>query len=102
MMDYTDGEEFGLTLGNLPKIHEENIIKWFKIEPVKNTLDNIMDELIYRVTFQPMKPFNSLIDLHITRPSGGRWKFKISLKATIPNIDDEITIRSPLNRTATV
>merc|ERR1711990_421720 len=49
-----------------------------------------------------MKPFQSLIDLHITRPSGGRWKFRISLKASIPDADDEITIRSPLNRTATV
>ena len=43
-----------------------------------------------------------MMDLHITRPSGGRWKFKISLKATIPVEDDNITIRSPLNRTATI
>ena len=50
-MDFTEGEEFILNLGNLPSDHEKNIQKWFKIEPIKNTLDNIMDELIYRVTF---------------------------------------------------
>jgi hypothetical protein len=51
MMDYTEGEEFLLTLGNLPKKQAQNIERWFKIEPVKNTLYNILDELIYRVTF---------------------------------------------------
>jgi|ETNmetMinimDraft_25_1059894.scaffolds.fasta_scaffold391622_1 hypothetical protein len=51
MMDYTVGEEFLLTLGSLPKRHADCIEKWFKIEPVKNTLNNILDELIYRVIF---------------------------------------------------
>ena len=50
-MDYTSGEEFGLTLGNLPKDQENNIKKWFKIEVIKNSLDHVMDELVYRVTF---------------------------------------------------
>jgi len=50
-MDYTEGEEFLFTLGNLPKEHANNIELWFKIEVVKNTLNNIIDELIYRVTF---------------------------------------------------
>ena len=56
-MNFKLGEEFGLSLGNVPEEHKLNIEKWFKIEPVKNTLDNLLDELIYRVTFQPMKPF---------------------------------------------
>jgi len=102
IMDFDEEEEFTLELGDLPEQHAKNISKWFRIEPVKNTLKNLMDELIYRVIFQPMKPLHAIIDLHITRPSGGRWKFKISVKATTPNIDDAIVIRSPLNRTATI
>jgi len=38
----------------------------------------------------------------VSRPSGGRWNFKIKLKATIPDPDDDIVIRSPLNRTQTI
>ena len=38
IMDFNEEEEFTLELGNLPKEHSKNISKWFKIEPVKNTI----------------------------------------------------------------
>ncbi len=99
LVDYTEGEKFILDFGDLPKNKAKNIQKWFQVVPKKDTLDSVYDELVYLVTFAPLKPFSAIIDIHITRPSGGRWKFKIQLKASKPSVDDMIVIRSPLNRT---
>jgi len=46
-----------------------------------------------------MKPFKISVDLVFYKKSGGRWKFKLSLEATTPDIDDIILIRSPMNKT---
>ena len=36
-----------------------------------------------------MKPFKSgTLDLVITRPEGGRWKFRLQLEALEPDPDD--------------
>ena len=59
-----------------------------------------------------MKPFKILIDLLINISTGGRWKYlikiiiysryKLQLEASEPDVDDIITIYSPLNKTASV
>lgn len=46
-----------------------------------------------------MKPIKMVLDLVFFKKSGGRWKFKVSLEATTPDIDDIILIRSPMNKT---
>jgi len=99
LVDYVKDEKFKMELGNLPDKIAENIRKWLTVDPIKNSLDSLYDELVYKVTFQPLKPMSTVIDLHVSRPSGGRWNFKIKLKASIPDPDDDIVIRSPLNRT---
>ncbi len=60
-------------------------------------MDSVLDELIFNVEFLPMKPLAAVVGLMIYKHSGGRWKFKVNLKATMPDVDDYITIRSPLN-----
>merc|ERR1719229_2115676 len=40
--------------------------------------------------------------LVITRSSGGRWRFDLKLEATEPEVDDTISIQSPLNKPASV
>jgi len=54
------------------------------------------------VRFAPLRPFVTLCNLVITRASGGRWRFDLKLEATEPDVDDTITIQSPLNKPASV
>lgn len=49
------------------------------IDPIKNTLSHVHDNLIYRITFMPLKPFSAIVELQVTRKSGGRWNFKVKL-----------------------
>jgi hypothetical protein len=46
-----------------------------------------------------MKPFKMKFDISFFKKSGGRWKFKVSLEATQPDVDDTIMLRSPMNKT---
>jgi len=55
-----------------------------------------------KVRFSPLRPFVALCNLVITRASGGRWRFDLKLEATEPEVDDTISIQSPLNKPASV
>jgi hypothetical protein len=55
-----------------------------------------------RVHLAPLRPFVALCNLVITRASGGRWRFDVKLEATEPEVDDTISIQSPLNKPASV
>jgi len=44
----------------------------------------------------------ALCNLVLTRASGGRWRFDLKLEATEPEVDDTISIQSPLNKPASV
>ena len=39
------------------------IILWMTIDPIKNTLRDVHDSLIYRITFMPLKPFSAVVEL---------------------------------------
>ena len=102
LVDTNPEEAFGLELGKIPKELSKNLAKWLKITPIKNKLDEVDEALVFNVVFEPMKPFKSVIDILVFKKSGGRWKFKISLEATQPDVDDLIIIRSPMNKTTSV
>jgi len=55
-----------------------------------------------RVRLAPLRPFVALCNLVITRQAGGRWRFDVKLEATEPEVDDTISIQSPLNKPASV
>eukprot|EP00927_Polykrikos_kofoidii_P033789 TRINITY_DN28631_c0_g1_i1.p1 TRINITY_DN28631_c0_g1~~TRINITY_DN28631_c0_g1_i1.p1 ORF type:complete len:1661 (+),score=302.97 TRINITY_DN28631_c0_g1_i1:478-4983(+) len=55
-----------------------------------------------KVRFSPLRPFIANCNLVITRASGGRWRFELKLEATEPDVDDTISIQSPLNKPASV
>ena len=102
LADLVVGEPFLIDFADIPEKHQSNIRKWLKITPIKDTLDSVLDELIFNVEFIPMKPLTAVVGLMIFKHSGGRWKFKVNLKSTMPDVDDFITIRSPLNQTASI
>lgn len=43
-----------------------------------------------------------MCNLLINQASGGRWRFDLKLEATEPEVDDTISIQSPLNKPASV
>jgi hypothetical protein len=59
-------------------------------------------EVSLRVRLAPLRPFVALCNLVITRATGGRWRFDVKLEATEPDVDDTISIQSPLNKPASV
>jgi hypothetical protein len=59
-------------------------------------------EVGLKVRFAPLRPFVAMCNLVITRASGGRWRFDLKLEATEPEVDDTISIQSPLNKPASV
>jgi len=66
------------------------------------TLDVAKDPLNFTMRFEPLKPFKAQAELVIYKSSGGRWKFNAVFEATEPQVDDIITIQSPLQKTSSV
>jgi len=54
------------------------------------------------VRFTPLRPFVAMCNLLITRASGCIWRFDLKLEATEPEVDDTISIQSPLNKPSSV
>jgi len=54
------------------------------------------------VKFAPLRPFTAMCNVVVTRSSGGRWRFDLSLEATEPEVDDTILLQSPLKKPASV
>lgn len=84
--------------------HKEstNIEKWLKVKPVRNKLSNPDEEVEFSFNFLPHKPFKTIIEFILSKPSGGRWKFKIGLTATHPDYFDVLNIVSQLNVRKTI
>ena len=49
-----------------------------------------------------MRPFKTQVEFIIYKSSGGRWKFNAVFEALEPEMDDIITIQSPLHKTSSV
>lgn len=71
-----DSETYSMELAGIPKEYEGMLTnsKWIKFRDVKNTLSDPADYLIYEATFAPLKPFKTVVELTISKQSGGRWK----------------------------
>ena len=102
MYDGTTEEEFYIELDNIPDKDKNIINRSLELRGIKKTLKNPNEPLVYSMSFLPMKPLNTSFDLCVFRKLGGLWKFKMFLEATIPDVDDIITIHSPLNQTTSI
>lgn len=79
-----------------------NIEKWLKIKPIKNKINNPSEEVEFSFNFLPHKPFKTTVEFILSKPSGGRWKFKIVLIASEPDFFDTLNIISQLNVRKTI
>ena len=93
---------FTYEIANIPMEMQNLIKKCFTIGEIKNSIENNKDELKYLVKFNPMKPLKSQIDLIISKPTGGKWKFRVFLEATDPDEDDTLVVYAPLNSTRSI
>lgn len=118
-LDTTPGDRQGDTLScrlDMPPQHQALVSKCFDISldpearptPASSSDDNRRSaaagdsQVNLKVRFVPLRPFVALCNLVITRASGGRWRFDVKLEATEPEVDDTISIQSPLNKPASV
>jgi len=86
--------------------HQALVSKCFDIslgtDPNATSRHTEMAQVSLKVRFAPLRPFVAMCNLVITRSSGGRWRFDLKLEATEPEVDDTISIQSPLNKPASV
>jgi len=115
-LDTTPGDRHGDTLScrlEVPPQHQALVSKCFDItldpegaasssEEGKRGAALSESQVSLKVRFAPLRPFVALCNLVITRASGGRWRFDVKLEATEPEVDDTISIQSPLNKPASV
>lgn len=80
----------------------ESIEKWLRVKQLKSRLSGPDDELSFAFSFLPHKPLKAGAELIVSRPSGGRWKFRLMLVATDPDFFDTLNIVSQLNVRKTI
>jgi hypothetical protein len=72
------------------------------IDQKTNSLQHSEEPLVFNLRFEPLRPFKSQVEFIIHKSSGGRWKFNVIFEALDPEVDDVITIASPLHKTSSV
>lgn len=69
---------YTLELANIPpefeKILNNPAHKAIAFTSIKNTLSDPSESLCFKATFQPLKPFKTVVELVIIKSTGGRWK----------------------------
>ena len=87
---------------NVPSHYEKLIERALLVEFSKDNLKHAKDSLELEFMFKPMKPFKCSFDLLITKREGSRWRYKVLLEGTDPEVDDIIEIESNLMVTSSV
>ena len=58
--------------------------------------------LVFLMRFEPLRPFKASLEFIVYKSTGGRWKFNMVFESADPEVDDVITIQSPLQKTSSV
>lgn len=108
-LDTSPGDQQGDSLTcqlEVPQQYQALVSKCFSIsleaQPDAPLRQSEKAQVSLKVHFAPLRPFVAMCNLVITRASGGRWRFDLKLEATEPEVDDTISIQSPLNKPASV
>mmetsp|Transcript_28943 Transcript_28943/g.66987 ORF Transcript_28943/g.66987 Transcript_28943/m.66987 type:complete len:2816 (+) Transcript_28943:96-8543(+) len=83
---------------NLAKIVEQSLTLSLNNSPPVPPNGVVRFDLV----FQPMRAMRAKVELVVTRPSGGRWRYALELLGTEPEIDDIITIEGVLLKKCSV
>jgi hypothetical protein len=94
-------ETFGFELV-VPPPMQKLVDASLTVNAVAATISSPSEPVKFQLTFAPMRPFATAVQLFVTRGSGGRWPFEVQLDALEPDPDDVIVVEAALNTTATV
>lgn len=99
----TQPEEFSFSLGYPKNLTSAPALKrCLSLQLTEPILYSGLDALKFTVAFEPLRPVRTTLDLSVEKKSGGRWRFKLNVEATDPDIDDVIEIQSPIHKTSSV
>ena len=71
-------------------------------EQKSDRIRNAEDPLEFAMRFEPLRPYKTNTEFVIYKSTGGRWKFNVVFEALEPEVDDVISIQSPLHKTSSV
>lgn len=83
---------FEYSFENIPAQYQKQIEKSLLVELSKDNLKHAKDNLELEFMFKPMKPIKVAFDILITKKEGSRWRFRVLLEGTDPEVDDIIEI----------
>lgn len=71
-------ETYSIELANVPPEYEKIIHnphhKSINFIPIRNSIEDPSDPLVFKAVFNPLKPFKAVVELIVIKSSGGRWK----------------------------
>jgi hypothetical protein len=65
-----------------------------------NTIEK--GQLLFKVEFAPLRPFQGIAQLLIHRKNGGLWRYELQLESLVGELDDTIDVQSSIGRTERV
>ncbi|GBG28496.1 Cilia- and flagella-associated protein 65 [Hondaea fermentalgiana] len=86
----------------VPEAMQGLVAQSLTLTPLETRISRPNQVIPFKVSFHPLKPFSTSVDLLISKRSGGRWRFQIRLDAAEPVIDDVIEVQASLHHTASV
>ena len=97
-----DDDKFNFEINVLTESHKGLIDRSVFIDQRTDNIMSIDDPIVFDLRFEPLRPFKTQVEFIIYKTSGGRWKFNAIFEALEPEMDDIITIQSPLHKTSSV
>lgn len=97
---------YTLELSNIPaefdKILNNPSHKAISFAPIKTTLADQTESLIFKAVFQPLKPFKTTVEMVIIKSTGGRWKYDIPFRTIVISLGSSYTWRRPHQTQTTI
>jgi len=88
----------------VPDAKKQDVSRAVKLSMITpgGTLTSASAPLELELQLQPLKPFETSVQLIINKASGGRWRYLARIAAMEPDFDDTINIEASLHRTSNV
>jgi hypothetical protein len=77
-----------------PPAERVAVDRFLTIREVHTGITRPDEALRYSVQFEPQKTMSVVVDLIITKKSGGRWRFEMHLEASQPDLDGELVVEA--------
>jgi len=97
-----EDDVFSFEVNVLNEGHRGLIDRSVFIKQKTESVQSVDEPIVFDLRFEPLRPFKTQTEFIVYKSSGGRWKFNAIFEALEPEVDDIITIQSPLHKTSSV